>query len=111
MRALKYSSAAVRELLLSHRDLDITSKKRSFASVKCIDVGVVLEQSIRKTNVVVFDGQVQQSAAVRELLLSHRDLDITSKIKRATAPCHMLSTTGLKSSSCTNPILPVKTAR
>jgi hypothetical protein len=39
--------------------------QRSFASVKCIDVGAVLEQSIRKANVVVFDGQVQQIAVLK----------------------------------------------
>jgi hypothetical protein len=47
--------SALFALAKSCKDLDF-----SFASVKCIDVGVVLEQSIRKANVVVFDGQVQQ---------------------------------------------------
>jgi hypothetical protein len=33
--------------------------------VKCIDVGVMPEQSLPKTNVVVFDGQVQQVAVLK----------------------------------------------
>ena len=36
-----------------------------FASVKCIDVGVVLEQSLCKANVVVFDSQMQQIAVLK----------------------------------------------
>jgi hypothetical protein len=37
----------------------------SFALVKGIDVGAVLEQGLRKTKTVVFDGQVQQIAVLK----------------------------------------------
>jgi hypothetical protein len=48
--------------------------------VKGIDVGVVLEQSLRKTNVVVFDGQVQQ-IAVLKFDVVFPDAGLQSKIK------------------------------
>lgn len=54
--------------------------QRCFPSVKGIDVGIVLEQSRRKINIVVFDGQVQ-SIAVLEFDVISPDAGLESGIK------------------------------